>query len=155
MSDVDQSAAGAPSPAISLRGQYVKDLSIECPGGRQRSMNGFEPFALDTQVGLEVKALGDGYFEVIIRIILRATVKESDAFLLDLWYAGCFEVRGLDETFAASFLTVEAPRMIYPHATSVATATAALSGFSPITFGPVDFASLQQRNFEIGTAAQA
>lgn len=155
MSDVKQDVVGAPPPAISLRGQYVKDLSIECPGGRHRAMNKDEPFELDTQVGVEVLKLEGNFYEVVVRILLRGMVKGADSFLLDVWYAGCFEVQGLDEAFIKPFLTIEAPRMLYPHATSIAVITAAMSGYAPITFGPVDFASLQQQNLEIGTTPQA
>jgi preprotein translocase subunit SecB len=84
-------------------------------------------------------------FEVTLNLSAKAE-REGDAlFIVELAYAGLFQIRGVDERAREPFLLIECPRLLFPFARRVLSDATRDGGFPPLMLEPVDFAALYRQ----------
>lgn len=133
----DQNAA----PAIGVRAQYVKDLSFENPHAPASLMQGEQP-RIDVNVNVEAKPSADLGFEVTLQIRADARVNDRAAFVLELEYAGLFDLARIPDENRHAVCLIEAPRLLFPFARQIAAEATRSGGFPPMYLDPIDFAAL-------------
>ena len=133
-----QSAA----PALGVRAQYVKDLSFENPHAPATLMRREQP-RIDVNVNVEAKP-SDTDFEVTLQIRADARIEERVAFVLELEYAGLFDLAQIPEEHRHAVCLIEAPRLLFPFARQIAAEATRSGGFPPMYLDPIDFLTLYQ-----------
>jgi len=138
-----QGAPGQPQqegPSLRILAQYVKDLSFENPG--VRGAQGQPNINLGIDVGATPHEDGNNIFEVSLRIEAKATSEDKVLFLLELDYAGMFQLQNFRPEEVEPALLIECPRLIFPFARRIIADLTSDGGFPPLMVDPVDFRSL-------------
>jgi preprotein translocase subunit SecB len=146
-------AGGAPSAVeaaglapITVRAQYLKDLSFENPGAPQSLMQMTQAPNVQINVNVEAKKLSDKDYEVTLHIRGEAKQAETVLFLVELAYAGIFFLENLAENLVQPVLLIEAPRLLFPFARTIVAEATREGGFPPLLIQPVDFVALYQQH---------
>ena len=139
------------APAIAVRAQYVKDLSFENPHAPASLMPGGQP-RIDVNVNVDARPADDD-FEVTLRIRADARIDEHVAFVLELEYAGLFDLARIPEAHRHAVCLVEAPRLLFPFARQIAAEATRNGGFPPMYLDPIDFLALYQSHLSQARAA--
>lgn len=154
MATQPQDNAQQQGPAIRVLSQYIKDLSFENPGSRVTE----QP---NVDLGIDVQAIPqnaeEGVYEVILKLNARAGTQDTALFLVELQYAGLFQVQGGTPADTEAMLLIEAPRMLFPFGRRIVADLTQEGGFPALRIDPVDFTALyrQQRQRSSQAAAQA
>lgn len=155
MSDTSDTAPQPQQPAgpsLRVLNQYIKDLSFENPGVRVNE----QP---NVDLGIDVQAVPqnqqDGIFEVILKLNARAGTADKALFIVELQYAGMFQIQGASQADLEAMLLIECPRMLFPFARRVVADVTQEGGFPALRIDPVDFTALYRQQRAQGNAAQA
>ncbi len=137
-------------PAIRVLSQYIKDLSFENPGATVNEQPNIE---LGIDVGAAPQVGAENTYEVTLKLNARAGTADAALFILEMDYAGLFQVQGFQESELEAVLLIECPRILFPFARRIIADISAEGGFPPLRIDPVDFAALYQAQRQ--RAAQA
>ena len=122
--------------------QFVRDFSFENPAGAR----GASALANNPNVAIEVKteakSLENDLYEVSLLIRAEATVEERPVFIVELVYAGLFQVGGVPPEEVRPVVMIEGPRHLFPFARAIVSNMVREGGFPPLMIEPIDFASL-------------
>ena len=130
---------GTPTPPLKLLTQYLKDLSFENPGAPMVHMlRGEVPRA---QLSLDVRArtIAPMQYEVSLVLGISAQREQETVYLVELEYAGLFDVTGVPEEHVTPLLMIEAPRMLFPFAREILAKATHDGGYPPVMLNPIDF----------------
>jgi len=141
MTDETAAGAGGEAPRFHIVHQYIKDLSFEVPGAPQ-SFQAMAAPDVGVNVDVAVNQLGEPRYEVVLRIDARGTVGESPLFIVELVYAGLFEVAGLPTDQLQPALLIEGPRLLFPFARNIVAGLTRDGGLPPLMISPIDFVAL-------------
>lgn len=133
------------APSMTINAQYVKDLSFEAPGvPRVFAQMQNRPPDIAVNVDVQARVLESAVYEVALHI--RADCKSGDltAFLVELSYGGVFTLN-VPAADLRPVLLIECPRLLFPFARHIVATVTSNGGFPPLMLGPIDFASLYQR----------
>src|SRR5205814_1359958 len=75
---------------------YVKDLSLEVPGGPQTFMQGEQP-QLEVQITQQSQRVNELLFEVTLVITVSAKRGDKTLFLVEASQAGVFQIRNVPD----------------------------------------------------------
>ncbi|MBV8938437.1 MAG: protein-export chaperone SecB [Alphaproteobacteria bacterium] len=134
-------------PSFMVKGQYIKDLSFENPNA-PHSLAVLETRpSIDVRVDLRAQKLQEEFYEVQLAVNSRATLEGATLFLVELVYAGVFEVVNVPADRLEALLWVECPFVLFPFARRVVADVTRDGGFPPLMLDPIDFHALymQQR----------
>ena len=149
MSDTDTSpASAAPArPAMSLRAQYIKDLSFENPRAPGSIFGLREAPNMEVSINLAAQRMEEGIFELAIQVSTRAVAEKTTIFLSDLVYAGILELRDMPAELVEQAIYVQGAQLLFPFARRVIADITRDGGFPPLQLDPVDFQAmyLEQR----------
>ena len=134
------------NPLLALRGQYIKDLSFENPRAPQSLMELKEPPKIDIKLDLNAARLQETLFELAISISCRAQADKNTVFLVDMTYAGIFEVQNIPEEHLRQVVMVDCAFILFPFARRVIADITRDGGFPPLQLEPVDFHGMFQQN---------
>ncbi len=139
-------------PSLRVMNQYIKDLSFENPGARVNE----QP---NVDLGIDVQAIpqnqSEGVYEVVRKMNARAGTQQTALFLVELQYAGLFQIQGASQSDMEAMLLIECPRLLFPFARSIVANLTQEGGFPALRIDPVDFTALYRQQKEQGRAAQA
>ena len=147
MADTPTAAAdAAAAPKISNRvlAQYVRDMSFENILA-QKGITGDAQPEIKVQVNLDARKRGaEGQFEVITKLKVESNAKATGdpLFVLELEYAGVFEVKGVPEDQMHPYLLVECPRITFPFLRRIVSDVTRDGGFPPLNLETIDFVAL-------------
>lgn len=129
---------------LSVQGQYVKDLSFEVPNAPHvfGQMQSSQP-DINIDIGVNATKLTDTQYEVAITFNANCDVGGTKGFILELVYAGAFQVNVPEEHLQA-VLMIECPRLIFPFARNIIADVTRDGGFPPVMLGVVDFVAMYQ-----------
>ncbi len=131
------------APSVRIIAQYIKDLSFENPGLTQSQMQQTQPnIDLGIDVGATAHKDGNGLYEVSVRMQAKATSGDNAMFLVELDYAGMFQLQGFQPNEMEPALLVECPRLIFPFARRIVADVTRDGGFPPLMVDPIDFRNL-------------
>ena len=134
------------APFLSLKGQYIKDLSFENPRAPQSLLALNEPPEIEVNVDLAAQRLQDNLFELGMHISARAKHDKQTLFLCELTYGGLFEVRAEDETHYEPLVLIDCAFILFPFARRVVADVTRDGGFPPLQVEPINFAALYEQN---------
>jgi len=134
--------AAPEAPNLQVMAQYIKDLSFENPGAaaeiNQRPQ-------IDLAVDLNAKRIDNDIFEVELKIRVDAKNDGRALFLLEVAYAGVFQLRNIPDTATQqAILLIQAPHMLFPFVRRIVSDVVRDGGMPPLMIEPIDFMSLYQ-----------
>lgn len=148
MSDAAENGA-SPAPRLSVRTQYIKDLSFENPNAPNSLRSEQNQPSINVNVDVDARTLGNSNYEVGLRITANATRGETTLFVVELQYAGVFLIQNFPPERLESVCMIECPRIMFPFARRVIAETTRDGGFAPLLLDPINFAALyRQRQAE-------
>tara|TARA_B100000686_G_C16754594_1_gene954640 strand:+ start:778 stop:1272 length:495 start_codon:yes stop_codon:yes gene_type:complete len=144
MSDAAEEKSSA-APRLSLRAQYVKDLSFESPNSPSSLRSEQSQPEINVTVDVEAQALDKANYEIGLRITANATRGEITLFVVELQYSAVFLIKNFPSQFLDSVCMIECPRIMFPFARRIIAETTREGGFTPLLLDPIDFAVLYEQ----------
>ena len=143
----ENTGAAAPTeqpaqPQIRIRNQYVKDVSFENISAQKGAAPTSTP-QVRVGVNLDAKKMGDGpAYEVVLTLKINAEADGQPVFLMELHYAGIFEITNVPDAQMHPFLLIQCPTMIFPFARRIVSDMTRDGGYPPVNVDPIDFMAL-------------
>ncbi len=133
----------APGQApITVLAQYLKDLSFENPGAPLVATAGHAAPHGRVDVDVKARSVGEGHYEVSLVMRAEANREGAPAFLIEVDYAGVFQLNGVPPEAVEPVLLIECPRILFPFARAIVSAATQDGGYAPLLVNPIDFAQL-------------
>ncbi len=140
-------AVGAPALTIRALRQYIRDISFENLGA-QKGLTGSGQQRISVQASVEAHRRGiDNQHEVVtkLRVASQLELSGDATFLLEIEYAGLFEVTGLTEDELEPYLHVECPRVTFPFLRQIVAQVTQDGSLEPLILDTIDFASIYRK----------
>ncbi len=131
-----------------VKAQYIKDLSFENPHAPQSLIATNLRPTIEVNVDLKAQAIQENLYEMTLHIASRAVVEGSTLFLVDLAYAGIFQVTGVSQENVEPLILIDCPFVLFPFARRVIADVTRDGGFPPLMLDPIDFHALYLQNRE-------
>jgi preprotein translocase subunit SecB len=148
-----QPAEQAEPPRLMIQTQYIKDLSFENPRAPLALDQGQQRPEIAVRVDVRAQPLQETRFEVAIQLNIDAKVGDDTVFILELSYAGVFQLLNIPKDSLQPLLLVECPRLLFPFARRIVADATRDGGFPPLMIDPIDFVALYRRRQEQAQAA--
>jgi len=133
------------APGIHVLGQYIRDLSFENPAAPGSLRASDKAPKLDVNVNVSARPQSETDFEVELKMEAKAERGEETLFIVEVTYAGLFQVRNVPKEHMHPLLLIECPRLLFPFARQVIADATRQGGFPPLMIDPVDFAALYRQ----------
>lgn len=143
----DQAQKQAPMQ-VAVHAQYIRDFSFESPNAPHIFAPSQSQPAIEMNVQVQTRKLEGNNYEVVLLTKLDAKIETKTAFIVELDYAGIFEVPPMPEDHLKAFLLIEAPRLLFPFARSIVANAIRDGGFPQVLINPIDFAAMYQQQSE-------
>jgi preprotein translocase subunit SecB len=141
---------------VRVAGQYIKDLSFECPSVHRLIEDPGEAPNLRVEVNVNASKVANNAFESVVNFKAEATAKVGTIYDLELTYAGLFQVENLPEAALEPFLLIECPTLLFPFVRRLVADLTREGGFPPLLLDPINFGQLYaKRQQERAAQAQA
>lgn len=128
---------------LTIRAQYVKDLSFEIPNPLAAfSGDGEQQPSISVDIQAKAQDLGHSNFEVVLEVKAEAQRQEQVLFIVELSYGAVVSIGDVPEESVAPLVMVETPHLIFPFVRQIIADTTVNGGFPPLFLSPVDFTSL-------------
>ena len=153
----NQNGAAPQIPQMKVLGQFIRDFSFENILAQKPVKGQMNP-DIQVQVALDArKGAGEGQYEVISKYNITSKNKDSDdtLFVLELEYAGLFQIENIADEQLHPFLMIECPRMIFPFVRRIVSDVTRDGGFPPLNLDNVDFVALYRQQLAQHQAKQA
>ncbi|MYM55351.1 protein-export chaperone SecB [Thalassovita mangrovi] len=134
----------APSFRMNVLNQFIRDMSFENILAQKGASGEVQP-DVKVLVNLDAKKRSqENQYEVAIKLTVDSSAKDSDAklFLLEIDYAGIFQIEGVPEDQMHPFLLIECPRMMFPFLRRIVSDVTRDGGFPPLNLENIDFVQL-------------
>jgi preprotein translocase subunit SecB len=131
-------------PTFGIEKIYVKDLSLEVPGGPQAFMQS-EPPQLEVQLTQQSQRINELLFEVTLVVTVTAKTGDKTLFLVEASQAGVFQIRNVPESDLGPVLGVVCPNVLFPYARETVSDLVSRAGFPPVLLAPVNFEAIYQQ----------
>jgi preprotein translocase subunit SecB len=129
-----------------VKGQYIKDLSFENPHAPDSLIVTNVRPSIDVNVDLKAQKLQETLYEMTLHIAARAVVDGNTMFLVDLAYAGIFQVTNIPPEHIEALVLIDCPFVLFPFARRVIADVTRDGGFPPLMLDPIDFHALYLQN---------
>ncbi len=157
MADETGNGAAADTPQVRMQilGQFIRDMSFENVAA-QKGLQGEVTPDITVQVNLDARKRAEQQFEVSIKLQCNSKNKQdgNQIFLLEIDYAGIFQIENVPDDQLHPFLLIECPRMIFPFLRRVVSDVTRDGGFAPLNLENIDFVSLYRQELQRRAAAQ-
>jgi len=138
----EASAAQAPAmPKMQILSQFIRDMSFENIAA-QKAVQGQTQPEIQVQVGIEArKRQTENQYDVAVKLKIDSKTKDEgqQIFLIELDYAGIFQIENVDEKQLHPFLHIECPRMLFPFIRRIVSDISRDGGFPPLNLENMDF----------------
>lgn len=144
-----------------VNAQYLKRLVFESPNS-PRTLTGDKIPDVDVSLNVEARGVANHTYEVILKVVAKAIVKEKSADINDLIVGKMKEtvsfnitadygiIMTLDENIEEDnieyILMVEGPKWMFPFVRRVIADSTREGGFPPLLINPVDFMEMYLNN---------
>lgn len=142
-----------PAPSIAIKAQYLRDLSFENVSVQQSDGRMDDKPEIQVGVNLDAKKRGENMYEVILKTTATAKGQDAVMFLVELEYAGMFEIKNVPDNQLHPVLMIECPRIIFPFARRIISDVTRDGGYPPLMLDMVDFAGIYRAELEKRRAA--
>jgi len=142
-------------PGLHVLGQYIKDLSFENPSAPRSLRPSDKPPNLQVNVNVNARPQSQTDFEIELKLDARAARGDETLFIIEVTYAGLFQIRNVPPEHVQPLVLIECPRLLFPFARQIIADATRQGGFPPLLIDPVDFSALYRRRVaEMGTQQQ-
>jgi preprotein translocase subunit SecB len=93
-------------------------------------------------VDVKARSLGEHGYEVSLVLRAEASREGATAFLVEVEYAGIFQLNGVPSEAVEPVLLIECPRILFPYARAIVSGATQDGGYAPLLVNPIDFAQL-------------
>ena len=149
----EEAAAAAQPPVMKCLNQYIRDLSFENIAAQKNLGNTASP-EINVQVNLDARKGDNNNYEVILKLTVNADAEDKKVFLLEIDYAGVFQVENVPDEQLHPFLMIECPRMLFPFLRRIVSDVTRDGGFPPLNLETIDFLQLYRQELERRQAEQ-
>jgi preprotein translocase subunit SecB len=139
----------APQPTFSIEKIYVKDVSLEVPGGPQTFMRQDQP-QLEVQITQQSQRMNEILVEVTLVVTVTAKSADKVVFLVEASQAGVFQIRNVAESDLPPLLGIVCPNVLFPYARETVSDLITRAGFPPVLLAPVNFEAIYQQRTAAG-----
>ena len=146
-----------PQIKMNVLAQFIRDLSFENVLAQKGAGGEMTP-DVQVQVNLDArKRTTEHQFEVVMKLKVESKAKGSGEhlFLMELEYAGVFQIENVPEEQLHPFLLIECPRMLFPFVRRIVSDVTRDGGFPALNLETIDFVSLYRNEIARRQAAQA
>ncbi len=145
------------TPSMNVLAQYIRDMSFENILAQKGADGDVQP---DVQVKVNLdakKRTTENQYEVAIKLNVTSKSKSNEAplFLLELDYAGIFNITGVPDEQLHPFLMIECPRMLFPFLRRIVNDVTRDGGFPPLNLDTIDFLALYRNEIARRQAEEA
>jgi preprotein translocase subunit SecB len=144
-SQAPEGAAQAPVlPKMQVLAQFIRDMSFENIAA-QKSLQGNTQPEIQVQVGVEArKRTTENQYDVVVKLKIDNKTKDDGAqiFLIELDYAGVFQIENVNEQQLHPFLHIECPRMLFPFIRRIVSDLSRDGGYPPLNLDNMDFVQI-------------
>lgn len=147
MAENENGAASPQLPQMKVLGQFIRDLSFENIMARKPISGQLQP-DIQVQVALDArKGNADNQYEVVSKYNISSKNKGTDdvLFMLELEYAGLFQIENISDEQLHPFLMIECPRMVFPFVRRIVCDVTRDGGFPPLNLDNIDFVTLYRQ----------
>ena len=144
MADEAQAAAEPTQVKSKVLAQYVRDMSFENILA-QKGVGGETQPEIQVQVNLDArKRSTENQYEIITKLNITSKTKDKGdpLFVLEIEYAGIFQVDGVPDEQMHPYLLIECPRITFPFLRRIVSDVTRDGGFPPLNLEQIDFLSL-------------
>ena len=144
-------------PKMNVLAQYIRDMSFENVLAQKGATGETQP-DIQVQVNLDArKRQTENQYEVLMKLNITNKSKATGdtLFLLELDYAGVFQVENVPDDQLHPFLLIECPRMLFPFARRIVADVTRDGGFPPLNLETIDFIALYRVEIQRRQQAQA
>ncbi|HUF86058.1 MAG TPA: protein-export chaperone SecB [Thermohalobaculum sp.] len=134
-------------PQVKILAHFVRDLSFENVGVIQGTPIQGQP-DIAVQVHLDGSGIGEGNYQLNMKITAKAISGERTRFLVELDYGGVFSIENAAETHIHPLLFIECPRLLWPFARRVVADVTRDGGYPALMLDTIDFATLYRQKIE-------
>ncbi len=140
-------------PKVRVINQYIRDLSFENLSAQKNTVQDAKP-EITVQVGIDAqKKTGDNY-EVIQKVKIEAKAGGEAVFILEMDFAGLFEVSNVPNEQLHPFLLVECPRLVFPYLRRIVGDVTRDGGYPPLNLDNIDYLNLYRQELARRQAMQ-
>ena len=134
-------------PTFSIEKIYVKDVSLEVPGGAQTFMRQEQP-QVEVQITQQSQRVNESLVEVTL--VLTVTAKSGDKvlFLVEASQAGVFQIRNFADGDVEPVMMIGCANILFPYAREAVSDAITRAGFQPVMLAPVNFEALYQARLQ-------
>ena len=137
----------AQQPTFGIEKIYVKDVSLEVPGGPQAFMQQEQP-QLEVQITQQSQRVNEVLHEVTLVVTVTAKSGDKVLFLVETSQAGVFQIRNVSESELAPVLGIVCPNVLFPYARESVSDLITRAGFPPVLLAPVNFEAIYQQRVD-------
>ena len=141
-----------PQPSFGIEKIYIKDVSLEVPGGPQAFMQQEQP-QLEVQITQQSQRVNEVLHEVTLVITVTAKSGDKVLFLVEASQAGVFQIRNVSESELAPVLGIVCPNVLFPYARETVSDLITRAGFPPVLLAPVNFEAVYQQRADASAKA--
>src|SRR5262245_40251369 len=131
-------------PTFSIERIYVKDVSLEVPGGAQTFMKQEQP-QLEVQITQQSQRMNEALVEVTLVVTVTAKSGDKVLFLVEASQAGVFQIRNVAEPDLPPLPGLVCPNVLIPYARETVSDLITRAGFPPVLLAPVNFEAIYQQ----------
>ncbi len=128
-------------PQFAIQRIYTKDVSFETPNSPAIFQKDWKP---EIKLDLDTRSnkLADNTFEVVLAVMVTATVEGQTAFLAEVQQAGIFTIGNLPEAQLAHTIGAFCPTTLFPYARETIASLVNRGSFPQFNLSPVNFEAL-------------
>ena len=141
---------GPLQPQVNVLGQYIKDLSFECPDTERFFRAPGKNPNLQLNFNVQARKLQEPAYEVALSLEGEARSDEGVLYNIELVYAGAFALKNLPKQAIHPVLFIECPALLFPFARRLVADLTREGGFPPLLLDPIDFGGLYRHRAEAG-----
>lgn len=130
------------APVFAIEKLYLKDLSVEVPGGPDVFLERETP-----NIEINIATSGgplqqEGFFEVVVTATITARTEDKAIFLIEVAQAGVFQIRNIPPQDMEPLLGIGCPNTLFPYLREAVSSVATRAGFPPVILAPMNFEAL-------------
>lgn len=148
--------AAQPQAKMQVLGQFIRDLSFENVLSQKGAKGEVKP-EMKVEVALDAKKRPtENHYEVITKFKVSSVNQGTDdpVFVLELDYAGIFQIENVPDDQMHPFLLIECPRILFPFVRRIVSDVTRDGGFPPVNLDNVDFVGLYRQDLARRMEAQ-
>ena len=142
------------APAITMRTQYIRDLSLEIPHAPEIFAKLNVQPQIKVDVNIDIKQVDGNTYAVELNFRIDGDINEEKFFILEMTYGGVVSVN-VPEEHKELILMIEVPHLLFPYARQAISSVLFDGGLPPLMLNPIDFMAMYNAKKHSATSEQA